>query len=149
MEGSREWLEQFPAEHQGAIGGWFYNEVRRAPDAEPRRICSAVYRYLAGQVREYGQRFGGGVNKLNVMRDMQREPGGAQAFAAWVIRREQRSPEERRRDKEESEAEGKRRYMEGLPPTQKQLDTLLKLGVDELPANRWRASELIEANKTW
>lgn len=149
MRVSREWLEQFPTEHRGAVGGWFYNAVRDDPAAGPRPICSAVYRYLSRQLQEQGQRFSGGVNKLAVMRAMQKDPAAAQAFAVWVIEQESRSPEERQRDKEATEADGKRRYMEGLPPTQKQLDTLLRLGVDELPANRWRASELIEEHKTW
>lgn len=118
-------------------------------ELSPRLLCSAVYRYLAGELHQGGARVSGGASKLSVIRAMQKDPSGARAFMAWVIEQEQRSPEERAADKETAEAEGKRRYMEGQPPTEKQLAVLVKLGVTEHPENRWRASELIEAHKTW
>lgn len=149
MEAKRDWLDQFPENHRGAIAGYFYNEVRDSPGCSPNDGCSRVYRKLSRQMREQGNRFGGGVNKLSVLRAMQQNPKGARHLMAWVIQQEARSPEERARDKEVAAEDGKRRHMERLPPTQKQLDTLLRLGVDEFPENRWRASELIEEHKTW
>lgn len=150
MEPNRDWLDQFPAEHRGAIANYFYEAVRfHRGDIEAKKGCSEVYRELARQLQRYGQRPGQGVDKLQVLRAMQRDPIQAQCFFLWVIRQEARSPEEKERDKAQSEAEGKRRYMESLPPTQKQLDTLLRLGVDEMPENRWQASELIERHKIW
>lgn len=149
-ESRRDWLDQFPAQHRGAIANWFYEVVRiHGGDVPLSQGCSEVYRDQARQLQRYGQRMGGGVDKLAVLRAMQKDPAGTRQFMAWVIRQEGRTPEERQRDKEAREAEGKRAHMERLAPTQKQLDTLLRLGVDELPENRWRASELIEEHKDW
>lgn len=150
MEAKRDWLDQFPENHRGAIAGYFYNTVRDAAGiSDLRLLCAHLYRDLCRMVREEGNHFSRGVNKLSVMRAVQQDPEGVRQLMAWVIQQEARSPEERARDKEVAAEEGKRRHMEGLPPTQKQLDTLLRLGVDEFPDNRWRASELIEEHKTW
>lgn len=155
MEASREWLEQFPEQVRGAICGWFYNAVRDAAagialeELSLSLLCSDVYRHLSRAVKEEGSHVSGGVNKLAVLRRMQADPEGARRLMAWVIAQEGRTPEQKARDKQAKQEEGKRAYMERLAPTQKQLDMLLKLGVDEFPDNRWRASELIEEHKTW
>lgn len=150
MEASKDWLEQFPAQHRGAIANYFYEVVRfHHGSVDLRQGCSEVYREQSRQLRRYGQRVGHGVDKLALLRAMQRDPDGARQFMAWVIQREARSPEERARDEAIEAQEGKRRWMESQPPTEKQLDVLERLGVEEFPENRWRASELIEEHKTW
>jgi hypothetical protein len=148
MEGRRDWLDQFPAAHRGAIANWFYEVARLSGGTvDPAKGCSMIYRDQARQLQRYGS--GSGVDKASVLRAMEKDPEGAKALMVWVIEREARSPEQRQKDKADAEQQGKRAYMEALPPTQKQLDVLMRLGVDVFPDNRWHASELIEANKDW
>ena len=154
MAADREWLDQFPPEWRGGIGTFFYHVVRESAkgialaELSPRLICSDVYRSLADELRRQGQPGHHGVSKLTVLRALQKDPAAAQRFAAWVILQESRSPEQKQRDKEAHEADGKRRYMESQPVTEKQRAFLKDLGCPDEPANRWEASEMIEAWRT-
>jgi hypothetical protein len=153
-EDPKQFLRQFPADHQGAIGNMFY-EVARAARREwgvlaqrnVGKVCSAMFRSLkeAALNEDSGMK----VRKSAVVRAMAHDPEGAKGFMSWVLAQLERPPEEREAEREEKAAQGKREWMEKQTPTQKQLDLLLRLGVDEYPDNRWRASELIEERKDW
>jgi hypothetical protein len=83
---------------------------------------------------------------------VQGHPSEALALAKEAIEYEQLAPEERSRLKATRAKAGLREFiatkpesMLSKPPTDKQLEYLHKLGVTITPANRWEASQLIDA----
>lgn len=73
------------------------------------------------------------------------DPEGADRYAAGVIRRSRLPAAERRRLKEERVQEYRGHYRIELPPTEKQLAFLRRLGCSGQPSCRSEASTWIDA----
>jgi hypothetical protein len=69
----------------------------------------------------------------------------ATRFAEHIIRRESMPLEERAKMKRERAEKFREEYMQGLDPTQKQIEYLRSLGVRTIPLTRLEASKMIDA----
>lgn len=152
MTASRDWLFRFPAREQPLIEALFVGQVQRTTgiavgELSAPLVCQDLAKHLWNQRRIHGP--GQVVDQAVILEAMKSDPESCCRFMQAVIDREARSPEEKARAQQDTEEDKKRVAMERLPASQKQLDILLKLGVDVWPENRWEASELINANKDW
>lgn len=141
-------LLHFEADHRGAIGNGFY-EIIRTGEHMPGRICSLVF----CQIRDAGlhekTEVGDSVPWREVLYWMQTDPEAAQDFALLCYQREMQSPEDREKRKAENAKFGREQHMAKLPATEKQIETLRRLGYDGEIQNRAHASALIEEKKNW
>lgn len=147
MEETSGFLAHFDRKYRGRNSNFFYSAIRDG-EQEPRAICSLVYREVTRRAkRPYDEEQGRSLNEL--LHWLREDQAGALEFAERCLAWENATPEERRERKARAGEEGKREWMRGQPPTEKQLAVLQKLGhVSEVP-NRLAASELIEKLKTW
>jgi hypothetical protein len=72
-------------------------------------------------------------------------PREALALAAEAVAYEQMPSDEKSRMKAARAELGRQTHMSNMPPTEKQLKHLRRLGVVTIPANRLEASHLIDA----
>src|SRR5260221_6512312 len=115
MPASDAWLRRFPAAHQGLIGHYFYEAIRKHAGSDPALICSELAKHLWEQRRAHGP--GLKVDQADILEAMRSDPDGAVQFGAWCIEREARSHEEKARDREYQAEAGKLVGMEMVPPT--------------------------------
>lgn len=148
-EEEKPFLEQFPAEHRGAIGNYFYKAARSNPPTthDVGVIYDLVYETIDERVRlneRYG--FGSAVDLRHVLDVLDEDRFGALAYAGVVLDNLKLAPEERAKQKAHSAKLGREQYMAGLPPTEKQL-ALLRAREPNAPdpANRLEASQRIDA----
>lgn len=150
-----DFLRQFPSTHTGAVANVFC-ECFRDGNRDVVSLLVAVKRWAVAHDAEGGRftkEYQASESYANGAKAYRRlvsavETEEAERFAAFIIWRESLSREEKRRLKEEAEAENRETYirvaMSEKPPTEKQLAYLKRLNVSTVPRTRLEASELIE-----
>lgn len=133
----QSFLERFPTARRSTVSNRFL-EVVRAGITDPRTIASRVLATCRDHARmrhPYDQ---------DIVEAMLTYPQEALAYAQDRIEYEAMPYAERQKMKAEKQQDYQREYMEKMPPTQKQLDYLVKLGYFKIPDNRHEASQIID-----
>ncbi|MDQ3829347.1 MAG: hypothetical protein M3361_08575 [Candidatus Tectomicrobia bacterium] len=132
----------------------FLKPIRDYSITDPQEIVKLVITGLKTEIQRRGTwNFASDVTPLRqVLHAVQGYPTDALALAREAVDYEQLAPEAKSRLKSERARAGMREFMASKPdtilqkpPTDKQLEYLRKLGVTKTPANRWEASQLIDA----
>lgn len=141
-------LDHFPQQVRGAVNGFFVSALRRlrrdGEDVSEVAVCRAAYVDLRNRIRD------GIATELHsqVLERMRTERDLALAHATEVLRRENRSPEERKAEQTGSAREGVRQWMANRAPTEAQLGYLHTLGHrEDAPRSMLEASEIIDRLK--
>lgn len=138
-------LDQFPRARQSVIANRFYVAARECEgvatvDAVLRHVKAAtILRMVVAKREQWNE-------ERKLLSALETE--AARAYAQEVLAREALPPEEKQRLKAERQEHFRRDYLRAQTPTEKQLSYLKSLGCKTVvPANRFEASELIEAHK--
>lgn len=141
----KRFLERFPNSQRSAVGNAFLGVIRAVIDQnpEPKDVCSQVYWEVLEKAKAGDA---AATSWLPLFRAHKVE---ALDLARHYLDYERLPASEKEKLKAANEEDGKRAYMEGQPPTEKQIALLKRLKCEETPANRWEASQWIEERKTW
>jgi hypothetical protein len=125
----------------------FLDPIRTRDMADPAEIVKAVVTGLRQDLARRGR--WNYASDLTPLRDtlcaVLAHPTEALALAREAVDYEHLPPGEKSRLKATRAEQGRQTYMASLPPTNKQLSYLRKLGVATAPANRLEASQLIDS----
>lgn len=141
-----EFLNQFLPNMRGTVANWFCYAVRGAKGFlkadTPEGICVSVHREIERKLRwndiyseDQEATYLKGINAV--------QTNEAVRFAAFILERENLSPEERNKLRDGLGAEHAKERMSQEPPTQKQLDYLQALKCSIVPVSKLEASDLI------
>jgi hypothetical protein len=152
--GVRPLLPYVPQRQRGPLMNLFLEPVRRGITTDPDVIVTYVIATLREDIQRRGTwNFSSDLTPLHqTLLAVQGHPTEARALAAEAVAYE-RMPERdraklrasRRNDMLRQYVATKPTSMLSKPPSEKQLEYLRKLGVATAPANRWDASQLIDA----
>jgi hypothetical protein len=142
----RPLLPRIPVKRRSPVVNAFLEPIR-AGVTDPQAIIDAAITILRQQISYHAQSTGTSVNP-----DLQAtvlavigHPSEARALAVDLLAYHALPREERERLKTARQAQSRQESMSSLPPTDKQLSYLRALGVTTMPANRWDASQLLDA----
>lgn len=142
-----DFLEQFPANHKGVVANVFCGRVREGCRTVDEVIKAARAFAAERLLRPNSWETEGALEAMATLKQSLGD-GEGRDFAEHILWRESLPFAERKRLKEEAQAEGARTYsqfrMAKLDPTEKQLAYLKTLGCKIIPQTRLEASELIE-----
>jgi hypothetical protein len=139
----RAFLDRFPANRRSHVANIFLREVR-AGNHSPQSICIAVFAALRRGIL-YATGHGWDTERDQFILDTLLAHGAAaRAYAGWCIEYEQLPPEEKKRRKQASTAEGIGLWQEQQQPTEKQINYLRHVGYTGPINNRRHASSLID-----
>lgn len=136
------YLEQFPQLRRSLVANQFCFAVRAG--------AKTVEDVLAWVSRDCRRRITDPYTD-DEARDLQRyllatlEYGEASEFAEFILQREKLSPKDKQRLRAVDGQVYVEQHMAGLPPTQKQLDLLKRLGHPGTPTTRLEASRAIDS----
>ncbi len=142
-----------PEYQRGPLMNRFLEPVRKGMTTDPEVIVHYVIATLKEDIQFRGtSNFSSDLTPLHqTLRAVQDHPTEARALAAEAVAYEQMPEHERAKLKASRRKDMLRQYvaskptsMLNKPPSEKQLAYLRKLGVREVPANRWEASEWID-----
>jgi hypothetical protein len=126
------------------LGGWLTNivlgEVRQGAHL-PSDVREGAIRTLRARLGAWGKEDERVRTMLGLLL---RHRHAAERFAAWCIDYEELPPEEKQREKAARGEEHRRAWLDGQPPTEKQLRFLRSLGYRGPVTSKAHASSLID-----
>ncbi len=145
-DADRAFLDLFPANRRSHVANLFLDPVRRGI-ATPTQVYGAVYAELRRRLE--GPRWHGydDTNDRLIFDTLRGNYDAAVAYAGWCVAYEQLPPEEKKRRKQASTAEGIGLWQEQQPPTEKQIAYIRALGYTGPIENRRHASSVIDVYK--
>jgi hypothetical protein len=152
--GIRPLLPYVPQRQRGPLMNLFLEPVRRGMTTDPDVIVTYVIATLREDIQRRGTwNFSSDLTPLHqTLLAVQGHPTEARGLAAEAVAYEQMPERDRAKLKASRRKDILRQFvstqptsMLNKPPSEKQLAYLRKLGVREVPANRWDASQLIDA----
>jgi hypothetical protein len=143
----RPLLPHIPERQRGPLINRFLDPVRTRGIIDATEIVKCVVAGLQQALQRRGR--WNTVSDLGTLRDtllvVLAHPTEALTLAAEAVVYEHLPPSEKAEFKEIRRVSGRQAHMAHLPPTEKQLQYLRRLGVVAVPANRLDASKLIDA----
>lgn len=144
---SRDLLEHLTNPQRGALSQRLRNIVRAGQAGTPtlayRRALLDLQRDLAN-ARRWSPDDGRTANLGELVAVLAGHGDEAIAYAAWIFADEAAPPEERERRKAAQSAEAVRAHMDNMPPTERQLDYLRRMGFSGVVDSRAFAASLID-----
>ena len=138
-EGSRVWLDQFPANKRSGVANWFHHAVREGA-LTPHAVLTAVRVLLHRRLQWRPD-----AHYSAVLATLQHDQAGALAYAQYVLAYEALPSAERQRVKASRALAYLKTTMRGKPVTDAQRWKLGSLGYrGEPPVDRAAASALID-----
>lgn len=138
----RAFLDLFPTLKRSTVANLFLGPVRRGI-AHPVHVYTSVIAELAERT-DRAERYGYDTSTDALLATVRDNHDAGIAYARWCIAYEQLPPEEKKRRKQNSTAEGIGKWQEQQPATEKQIAYLARVGYTGPVHNRRHASSLID-----
>ena len=143
-EEKQAFLNHFLPNHRSTVMNQFLEPIRR----EGITTADAIVAYVSLDAFERSHsRYSRDetlATQRTLIEEIERDGTGAINLAEYCLWWESLSSEEKHKIRAPKNAEYARQYMQGQPPTEKQIKFLRSLGCTEQPRDKAHASELIE-----